>query len=278
MSKQRQMKILKMPHPTVTIRSGKEGNPRNRLLVVTPTLGIVRMEWSTRRFGLPTPCSWAASMATLGIGNVVPMHYLVADAQNLGCKEIVEKDYEWLLLWEDDVIPPYDAYLQLHPYIQKATIPIVSGLYFTKGLYSEPIVYRGICQGAYTNFDIGQKIWVDGVPTGFLLVHSKIIKLMWNESKDYAVLGGIKTREVFETPSKVYFDPQSEGYSTGSGTSDLQWCRRVIDEKVISRAGWPKIGRKKHQFLCDTKIMCMHIDLTSGKQFPVIVDPVKKEK
>lgn len=31
---------------TTIIKSGAEGNPRNNLLIVTPTLGIVRMEWA----------------------------------------------------------------------------------------------------------------------------------------------------------------------------------------------------------------------------------------
>jgi hypothetical protein len=250
------------------IKSGKKGNPRNRMLIVTPTLGVVRIEWSIHRYGQATPCNWSASSATLGIGNYVPMHYLVADAQNLGCAEVVNKNFEWFLLWEDDVIPPLDAFLKLNRYISDPKIPVVSGLYFTKGTYSEPILYRGLGNSCYKNFKVGDKVWADGVPTGFLLIHSSVIKLMYNESEEYTVCGGLKAKKVFETPAQVHFHPDTQSYSSSQGTSDLNWCHRVIRENVLHRAGWPKIGKKKYPFLCDTNIFCKHIDLSTGKQYP----------
>lgn len=256
------------PHTTI-VKSGIDGNPRNRLMIVTPTLGMVRMEWAMARYGQVIPPNWSATSASLGIGTMVPMHYLVADAQNLGCEDILKKNFEWLLLWEDDVIAPYDALLQLNQYIRKEDIPIVSGLYYLKGDRTEPVLYRGLGTGCYDNFTLGDKVWADGVPTGFLLIHRKIIELMWNESKEYETLGKRRTRQIFETPAKIYFDEATKSFSSGSGTSDLCWCARVIKDKVISRAGWPKIGRKKYPLLCDTAIFCKHIDLQTGRQFPL---------
>ncbi len=250
------------------IRSGKGGNPRNRLLIVTPTLGVVRMEWAMARYGQAMPCNWSASGASLGIGAGVPMHFLVADAQNLGCEDCIQKDFEWLLLWEDDVVAPADAFLILNPYIMDATIPVVSGLYFLKSNFSEPLLYRGNGNGCFTRFKIGEKVWATGVPTGFLLIHRKVIELMYNESEEYTTLGGRKARKIFETPAKLIYDPQTGGVSTASGTSDLVWCARVIKENVLTRAGWPKIGRKKYPFLCDTRIFCRHIDLATGRMYP----------
>ena len=255
-------------NPGTIVRSGKKGNPRNRLLVITPTLGIVRMEWSMSRYGQAIPCNWSMSGASLGIGTQVPMNYLVADAQNLGCEDCVNRDFEWMLLWEDDVIAPLDALLQLNPYMTSADYPVVSGLYFTKGQYSEPILYRASGQGAYTNFKIGDKVWASGVPTGFLLIHSKVIRLMYEESETYKTLGGRMTKRVFETPSQLFYDPDTQSFATGSGTSDLNWCNRVIKEKIITRAGWPKIGKKKYPLLCDTRIFCKHIDLLTGAMYP----------
>jgi len=258
----------KMSEYTTILKSGKNGNPRVRLLIVTPTLGQVRMEWVMARYGQVTPPNWSASSASLGIGCTVPMHYLVADAQNLGCEDVVAKGYEWLLLWEDDVVPPHDALLQLNQYMRDESVPVVSGLYYIKGNYTEPILYRGLGNGCYDNFKVGQKVWADGVPTGFLLIHSKIIKIMWDESEPYETLGKKVTKKIFETPAKMYFDQETKSFASGSGTSDLAWCHRVIKEKVIARAGWPKIGRKKYPFLCDTNIFCKHIDLSTGRQYP----------
>jgi len=256
------------------IRSGKVGNPRNRILIVTATLGIIRIEWAMSRYGCVVPCNWSSGYATLGIGFHVPMNYLVADAQNFGCEEVVKKNYEWMLLWEDDVLAPPDAFLKLNKYMMAVeqrldhAIPVISGLYFTKGLYSEPILYRGSGNGCFKNFKIGDKIWADGVPTGFLLIHSSIIKAMWEESPEYKTIGGRITRKVFETPAKTYKNKETGAKSSGSGTSDLYWCKRVIKEKVLQKTGWDYVARKKYPFLCDTSIFCKHIDLTSGTQYP----------
>lgn len=256
------------------LRSGKGGNPRQRILIVTPTLGVIRIEWALSRWGQAIPCNWSAGYATLGIGMFVPMHYLVADAQNLGCEEVVNKGYEWLLLWEDDVIAPSDSFIKLNQYMMNVEqnigeqIPVISGLYFTKGFLSEPVLYRGIGNGCFKDFKIGDKVWADGVPTGFLLIHSSIIKLMWEESPEYKTIGGRVTRKVFETPSKVEQNKETGVLTAGSGTSDLYWCKRVIKEKVLQRAGWSKISKRKYPFLCDTSIFCKHIDLGSGVQYP----------
>ena len=273
--KKKKTSVIEPYESEVTIlRSGKGGNPRQRIMIVTATLGNVRIEWALSRWGQVIPCNWSAGYATLGIGFFVPMHYLIADAQNFGCEEVVTKNYEWLLLWEDDVMPPNDAFLKLNEYMLQAeegnssAVPVVSGLYFTKGTYSEPILYRGHGNGCFRGFKIGDKVWADGVPTGFLLIHSSLIKLMWEESEEYTTYGGRKTRRVFETPAKVWTDQETGMQKAGSGTSDLNWCNRVIKEKVLARAGWEKIGRKKYPFLCDTNIFCKHIDLQSGEQFP----------
>jgi hypothetical protein len=214
------------------------------------------------------PCNFAVSGASLGMGVSVPMHYLVADAQNLGAEDCIKKGFEWLLLWEDDVVAPVDAMLNLNKYIIKKDIPVVSGLYFLKGNFSEPILYRGLGNGPFLDFKIGDKVWSDGVPTGLLLVHRKILELMWKESEWYETLGKRKTKKIFETPSKLEYDPLTNSHAINTGTSDLEFCHRIIREKVLTRAGWPKIGRKKYPFLCDTRIFCKHIDLATGRQYP----------
>lgn len=254
---------------TLIVKSGREGNPRNRILIATPTLGIIRYEWAAVRFGQVIPCNWSSNSMSTGLGNIVPLHYLVADGQNLSVQHAITQDFEWLLFWEDDVIPPVDTFLKLNEYMKKMNTPVVSGLYFTKGEYSEPILYRGRGTSCFCNFCIGDKVWVDGVPTGMLLIHMSLLKIMYTESEEYTTIGGLKARKVFDTPSDVFYDPQTYNPQSARGTSDLNWCTRVMKEKVLERAGWPKIGKKKYPFLCDTHIFCKHVDLTSGKQYPV---------
>ena len=51
---------------------------------------------------------------------------------------------EWLFLLEhDNVLAANDAFVRLNTYMRGAKYPVVSGLYFTRGYPSEPLVYRG---------------------------------------------------------------------------------------------------------------------------------------
>jgi len=241
---------------------------RNKLLIGTPTLGIVRMEWSHARFQQVIPCNWSASSATIGYSHQVPMGYLVADAQNILVHNAVIANFQWLLLVEDDVVMPIDAFLKFNEYIKSEKIPVVSGLYYLKKYPTEPILYRGRGNSCYDKFKLGDKVWVDGVPTGCLLIHGSLLQLMWKESPFYITGNNQKVKKVFETPAKVWHDPETGRYQCAAGTSDLYWCDRVINENVLERAGWKAIAKKKWPFLVDTSIFCKHIDLTTGTMFP----------
>jgi hypothetical protein len=248
------------------IRSGAK--PRNRLLIVTPTLGIVRIEWAGARYGQVIPPNWSLGQHHIGPGFVVPMNYLVADAQNIGVQILIQQDYEWLFLHEDDVILPADCFLTLNEHMRKGTVPVVSGLYYLKADPTEPIVYRGRGNSCYHKFKVGDQIWVDGVPTGCLLIHRSILEVMYETSERYQTIDGQWCKRVFETPAKIWFDPESARYLSDIGTSDLKWCNRVMEERVLKKAGWPKIAAKMYPFLCDTRICCKHIDLQTGRQYP----------
>jgi hypothetical protein len=67
----------------------------------------------------------------------------------------------------------------------------------------------------------------------------------------------------------VWVDPETNALSTQAGTSDLHWCDKVIKNDVLGRAGWKKIAKKRYPFLVDTNIFCKHIDLTTGRTWPM---------
>lgn len=247
------------------------GKPvRNRLLIGTATLGIIRLEWATARYGQVIPCNWTVAGIHAGYGSQFPVGYLVADAQNIIVDAAVSQNYEWVLLLEDDVIPPYDLFLQINnKYFKDVKVPIVSGLYFLKSNPPEPLVYRGRGNGAFFDWKMGDLVWADGVPTGCLLIHSSILKLMWDESPEYKTASGQTVRKVFETPAKSWEDPETGARLSAVGTSDLYWCDRIMKENVLQRAGWKKIGEQKYPFLVDTNMFCKHIDLSTGFQYPM---------
>ncbi len=248
------------------VKSNKD--PRARILIGTATLGTIRIEWATARYGQVTPTNWSSGQSIVGLNTMIPMGYLVAEAQNILAQAAIRDNYEWLFLHEDDVVLPLDAFLRLNEYMQKGDVPIISGLYYLKGKPSEPVVYRGRGTGCYGDFKIGQKIWVDGIPTGCMLIHTSILKALYKESEEYLAMN-VKTRKIFETPRKVWFDPETNKRESAIGTSDLYFCDRIIKDDIFKKAGWSKFAKKKYPYLVDTSLLCGHIDLRTGVIYPV---------
>lgn len=239
----------------------------NRLLIGTATTGSVRIEWVQARYGQIIPTNWSMVTMLQYMNSYMPLRYQVADAQNLIVKECIEKDFEWLFLLEHDVILPPDAFIRINDYIREKRHPVVSGLYYTRSKPSEPLLYRGRGTSYYDDWKVGDKVWVDGVPTGCLLIHAGILRAMWAESEEYQ-LGNIKTRRVFDTPRALWFNPQTGTFNTTSGTSDLDWCTRVMTGNFFAKAGWSEYQNNRWPFLVDTALFCRHIDNATGIQYP----------
>lgn len=252
-------------YQSITIKNSVDDTCK-RLIVGTPTRGLVRMEWVLARYGQIIPCNWSMTQVLQYVNAASPIGYTVADAQNVIVDLAVKNDFEWLLLIEDDTMPPPDAFIRLEQYIKDAEVPIVSGLYYTKSMPPEPMVYRGRGNSYYDDWKLGDLVWADGVPTGFLLVNVKVLKVMWDESPEYQVNNAFP-RKVFEHPQEIWFDPETKAVTARTGTSDLNWCDRIVRDDVLRRAGWPKIGRKKYPFLIDTNLFCHHID-QNGTTYP----------
>ena len=244
-----------------------KGEWQRRLLIVTPSTGTVRMEWVLSRYGQIIPTNWSFVDVIQWINPYVPTEYLLADAENLIAKQMVEGEFEWMISIEEDNILPPDAFVRINEYMTKKDIPIVSGLYFTKSNPPEPIMYRGRGNGSFRNFKLGEKVWVDGIPFGFTLIHGSIIKAMWDEAEEYYV-GNQKTRRVFATPNVNVGDPSKGRYESTRGTTDLLWCSKIMKEGFFEKAGWPEFQKMKYPFLVDTNIFVQHID-KAGRMYPL---------
>ena len=144
---------------------------------------------------------------------------------------------------------------------------MVSGLYFLKSTFAEPLVYRGRGNSHFRDWKLGDRVWVDGCPIGFLLVHGSLIKAAWEESEEYEVMGQ-RTRQVFSQPNSIWFDEETGGIIAKGGTTDLQWCGRLMKDNLFTKAGWPKFQKMKYPFLVDTRIFIKHID-PSGTVWPL---------
>ena len=254
---------------------------KNRFMIGTATTGLVRMEWVQARYSQLIPTNWSSAETLQWLNPVAPLEYIVSDAQNLIVRAAIEQDAEWLFLLEQDNILSPGTFFRLNEYMRKATVPVVSGLYFTKSNPPEPMIYRGAGNSFYDKWKMGDKVWAGGVPTGCLLIHMSILREMWNESAEYRI-GNEVTRKVFAEPSKIWFNPEKGRMESQSGTSDLAWCHRVQLERFFEKAGWAKYQKMKWPFLVDTNMFTYHID-ESGRQWPLEIpheyapDPKKKK-
>lgn len=246
------------------------------LLLGTPTLGLVRIEWYNAMQGMVTPPNFAVVRST-------PNGYTVPDAQNILVDTMLRGPFRGLLLIEDDTCPPPDALIQFDRWYwkmeRKLAPPVVSGIYHIKGsaeirrgktggiqlLGPEPLAYRGGGNRAFRDFKYGDRIWVSGVPTGALLIHRSVLEV-WAQEPDVVTytLPGYPhpLKKIFMQPSQVWVE--DDGIHVASGTSDLWWSEQTIARDILTKAGWGKFAKKEYPYIIDTGMKFGHVDRNTG--------------
>lgn len=239
---------------------------KKRIIVGIPFTGLLRAEWVMARYSQVVPCNWGQIDMIRWLDPHSPLGYMVADARNIIATEALKEDVEWLFFIDHDVILPLGTILKINEYMIKPVAPIVSGLYFTKSVPSEPLIYRKRGTGYYADWKIGDKVWVDGVPMGCTLIDMKLVKAVAEEVDEY-MLEGRMVKRIFETPSRTFYDPEKNSWDNATGTEDLEFCSRIVDHDLVRKAGWKDLPEKEYPFLMDTSLFCKHIDF-SGVQYP----------
>lgn len=245
-----------------------------RIMVGVALTGLIRAEWALARYSQVTPCNWGQIETIQWIDQYSPIGFVVADARNTIVHHCVTQGYDWLFQIDHDVVLPPHTLLTLNERMIEGECPMWSGLYFTKSRPAEPIVYRGRSSGYYDNWKFGDIVWCDGIPSGCTMIHSSILKVLYDESESYEVTKGLIVKRVYDTPAKMWFDPETSHVWGVTGTEDLEICRRIIEEDIFKKAGWPKYAKKKYPFMIDTGIFCRHID-HAGHQFPIGGEEIK---
>lgn len=233
--------------------------PVRRLLIGVPTTGKITMDWALHRWGQTIPCNWSSIDHFEWMNQDSPIDFYVANARNLIVRSAIEMNVEWLLFIDHDVLLPPLFFQKMNQYMAEKKVPIVGGLYFTKSVPSEPLTYRGRGNSFYSKWKIGDKVWLDGMGLGCHMIHMSIMRLMWEESEEYLVAGQ-RVRRVFEEPFKTFYDPELKALNIQSGTEDLAWYTRIMNENVLGRSGWKQVAKRKNPFLCDTALFCWHIN------------------
>ncbi len=264
-----------------TILDKNPGKWHNRLVIGTPMTGLVRAEWVVGRYGQIIPTNWSHIEIMQWMSPHIPLGYQVADAENVIAKSVIEKDFEWLLFIEHDNVLPPNTFMKLNEYMIKGDIPVIGALYFTKSEPPEPMVYKEFGRGYSADWKMGDKVWTRVVPFGCTLIHGSLIKELWKTAPEYMV-GTTLTRRVFRHPEDVFMsDTNAQDYLNTGGTTDMQFCKQVVEEGIFEKAGWPEYQKKEHPFLIDTGIFVRHID-NDGVQWPLRIPeqllPVEAKK
>ena len=257
------------PNITYSMLIDDSGNAEymNRVMIGTAVTGLVRVEWVMGRYNQAIPPNWSVVTWQSWLASYNPLHYQVADAQNLIVQRCITANFQWLILVEHDNVLPPDAFIRFNEWIQKAEYPVVSGLYYTRAQPSEPLVFRGRGNSTFRDFEMGDLVWADGVPTGVLLIHVDVLRKMYEESPEYLAQGMV-VRRVFVAPSTSMMDDHGD-YHIAAGTSDIAWCDRVMKGDYLRKAGWNKFMDEHADlpFLVDTNIFSTHIE-QDGRQYP----------
>lgn len=215
-----------------------------RVVIATPSTGVVRIEWYHAQMFLTKPVNWFSILAS-------PVNQQVAEARNDCVIGALQDRADWILFIDHDVLPPPDAIMRMQRHMIRLECPVVSGLYYTRSNFPEPLIFRGRCNGPYYDWEPGDVVWCDAVPMGLVLIHTSLFRAM---------------RPPWFTTPAIPVDPSQPGSMAMSGTEDIFWCDRVLNEGILEKAGW-KVPDPKNPFLIDTSIMCQHIDM-NGRKFP----------
>jgi len=238
-----------------------------RVCVATPTKGDVKLRWAQARYQQAIPVNWGCS--GFDVPDYDAIGYSVDDAFNLIARYVVEQNFEWLVVIEDDVIVPPNLLIKFNEYMVDGKTPIVSGLYYSKCQPSEPIILRGRGTGVHWEWEFGDKVWCDGFGLGCVLINCKLIQAMWNMCPEYRLCDGNLSRKVFHTSRSGSWDIKKGKFELGSGTQDLWFYDNLTKHDVYRKCGFHNIADKhsKYPLLCDTSIRCGHIDRNSGKVY-----------
>lgn len=222
-------------------------DPSMKIMFGIPSTGWIRFEFHTAMSQLMIPCNWTNAVSS-------PIGFDVATARNWVVEHALRDGHDWIFFVDHDVLLPPDTLLKLRNHMLLARSPIIGGLYYAKGSFPEPLIYRGRGTGPYYDWDPGDHVWVDGMGMGCTMIHTSLFRAM--------------SQPWFESPRRFEVDEKGN-FHREAGTEDLFFLSRVINEGIIEKTGikW-EIEDPQNPFILDTSLFCGHIDHSTGKVYP----------
>jgi hypothetical protein len=198
-----------------------------------PTLGRpVTIEWAFALKSMNTPTNYN-TIFHLVKGKPVDV------ARNEMAALAIEKDAKYLFFVGDDVVIPNHTLKQfIYRMEQDSTIGVIGGVYCTKAIPSEPLVYRGNGKGCYWDWKVGEFFECTGLGMDCTIIRTELLRKL--ESNWF------KTVE-----EDKYQDAEN---AAESWTEDLFFCHRVLTET-------------DYKIYCDGSVLCEHWDVNTGTYY-----------
>jgi hypothetical protein len=146
-----------MPSPSHKIVRAPETADR-RIFIATGITGNVRVEWAMARWNQAAPVNWSKTEYLMWLDQFSPLGFLVAEARNVAVAEFLKQGFEWLIFIDHDVILPPTFLITVNQRIMTDKNPAWSGLYFTKAMPSEPLIFRGAGGSYYADWKMGDQV------------------------------------------------------------------------------------------------------------------------
>ena len=97
-------KLAKGYRENCQLVGNKTGKCINRVMIGVPMTGLIRSEWALARYGQVIPCNWSQVESLQWLDQYSPIDFLVADARNVVCDNVLSKGFEWLFFIDHDVV------------------------------------------------------------------------------------------------------------------------------------------------------------------------------
>ena len=168
------------------------------LSIATCTLGKVRIEWATNMFRF-------RKLIGMKTQQKVMLNYELCDARNVAVHEALAENVEFLLFWDDDMLP-FDstatvkllAEMQLHP-----EIDVIGGVYPPRRDITEPLVIKQRNMGTWWGWRDGRVHKVFMVGTGFMMLRMDSLRKM--DVPTYT-LGELELKQFFDDGADITDD------------------------------------------------------------------------
>jgi len=155
-------------------------------------------------------------------------------------EQALERGVSYIFYWDDDVLIPHNAWYRMLNFMNRfPDIGIISGVYYTKVVPTEPIIYKDSGEGAYWGFNQSQ----DSIPediyaagAGCLMVRADVLRRMerpwWNDERS----------------------ADEEGTWQGIVGHDIRFCRNMRKETG-------------YRVTVDGSIQCHHFDIQNQRVY-----------